>query len=108
MAVPTPDILERLGRLLEAGTLRVPLQNTYGLDQAGEGLRALGTAHTQGKLAISGNLSALRSGCSPGRCPFLSPGLRSLSWTNFRELRKGEVRRMILPRTWVNKGLTLA
>jgi hypothetical protein len=92
MAVPTPDILERLGRLLEAGTLRVPLQNTYGLDQAGEGLRALGTAHTQGKLAISGNLSALRSGCSPGRCPFLSPGLRSLSWTNFVELRKGEVR----------------
>jgi NADPH:quinone reductase-like Zn-dependent oxidoreductase len=52
MAVPTPDILERLGRLLEAGTLRVPLQNTYGLDQAGEGLRSLGTAHTQGKLAI--------------------------------------------------------
>jgi hypothetical protein len=86
MAVPTPDILERLGRLLEAGTLRVPLQNTYGLDQAGEGLRALDTAHTQGKFAISGNLSALRSGCSPGRCPFLSPGLRSSSWTNFREL----------------------
>jgi NADPH:quinone reductase len=50
--VPTPENLERLGRLLEAGTLRVPIQNTYGLDQAGEALGALGTAHTQGKLAI--------------------------------------------------------
>jgi len=52
MAVPSPENLERLGRLLEAGTLRVPIQNTYSLDQAGEALRALGTAHTQGKRAI--------------------------------------------------------
>jgi NADPH:quinone reductase len=52
MAVPTPENLERLGRLLEAGTLRAPIQSTYGLDQAGEALRALGTAHTQGKLSI--------------------------------------------------------
>ena len=52
MAVPTPENLERLGRLLEAGTLRAPIQSTYGLDQAGEALRALGTAHTQGKLGI--------------------------------------------------------
>jgi NADPH2:quinone reductase len=51
-AMPTPENLERLGRLLEAGTLRVPIQNTSGLDQAGEVLQALGTTHTQGKLAI--------------------------------------------------------
>jgi NADPH:quinone reductase len=52
MAVPSPENLERLGRLLENGTLRVPIQNTYGLDEAGEALRALGTGHTQGKRAI--------------------------------------------------------
>ena len=51
-AVPSPENLERLGRLLEEGTLRVPIQNTYSLDQAGEALQALGTAHTQGKRAI--------------------------------------------------------
>src|SRR5215210_2506526 len=28
----------------------------------------------------------------------------SLEGANFRELRKGEVRRIPLPRTWVNKG----
>ena len=34
-AMPTQDNLERLGRMLEAGTLKVPIQNTYSLDQAG-------------------------------------------------------------------------
>jgi NADPH:quinone reductase len=52
MAMPTQNNLERLGRLLEAGTLRVPIQDTYSLDQAGEALGALATAHTQGKHAI--------------------------------------------------------
>jgi NADPH:quinone reductase len=52
MAAPSPENLERLGQLLDAGTLRVPIQSTYGLDQAGEALRAFGTAHTQGKLGI--------------------------------------------------------
>jgi NADPH:quinone reductase len=51
-AMPSPDNLERLGRLMEEGIIRVPIQNTYGLDQAGEALRALGTEHTQGKRAI--------------------------------------------------------
>ena len=51
-AVPSPENLERLARLLEAGTLRVPIQQTYELEQAGEGLRALATEHTQGKRAI--------------------------------------------------------
>src|SRR5829696_8320488 len=52
MAMPTQDNLERLGSLLQAGTLRVPIQSTHSLDRAGEALRALGTAHTQGKRAI--------------------------------------------------------
>jgi NADPH:quinone reductase len=51
-AMPTQDNLERLGRMLEAGTLKVPIQNTHSLDQAGEALGALSTAHTQGKHAI--------------------------------------------------------
>jgi NADPH:quinone reductase-like Zn-dependent oxidoreductase len=52
MAVPTLENLERLGQLLDAGTVRIPIQGTYGLGQAGEALRAFGTAHTQGKLGI--------------------------------------------------------
>ena len=51
-AVPSPENLERLGRLLEDSTLRVPIQSTHSLDQAGEALRALGAEHTQGKRAI--------------------------------------------------------
>jgi NADPH:quinone reductase-like Zn-dependent oxidoreductase len=38
--------------LLDDGALRVPIQSTYGLDRAGEALRAFGTTHTQGKLGI--------------------------------------------------------
>jgi NADPH:quinone reductase len=52
MAMPTPEYLQRLAQLLEAGTLGVPIQQIYELDQAGEALQALGTAHTQGKRAI--------------------------------------------------------
>jgi NADPH2:quinone reductase len=51
-AVPSPENLQRLARLLEARTLWVPVQRTYELEQAGEGLRALATEHTQGKWAI--------------------------------------------------------
>src|SRR5215207_6670738 len=51
-AMPTPENLQRLARLLEAGTLRVPIQQTYELEQADEALHALATEHTQGKRAI--------------------------------------------------------
>jgi NADPH:quinone reductase len=51
-AVPTPENLQRLARLLEARTLWVPVRRTYELEQAGEALRALSTEHTQGKWAI--------------------------------------------------------
>ena len=53
MAIPSPENLERVAQLLDSGTLKVPVQDTYGLERAGEALQALGTSHTQGKLAIS-------------------------------------------------------
>ena len=52
MAAPTPENLQRLARLLSDGTLRVPVQETYELEQAPDALGALATSHTQGKLAI--------------------------------------------------------
>jgi NADPH:quinone reductase-like Zn-dependent oxidoreductase len=51
-AVPTPENLERLARLLDDGTLRVSIQRSFSLDQAGDALAALPATHTQGKLAI--------------------------------------------------------
>ncbi len=53
MASPSPENLELLAGLLDAGTLRVPIQRTYALEQAGEALVALSTTHTQGKLALT-------------------------------------------------------
>jgi NADPH:quinone reductase-like Zn-dependent oxidoreductase len=52
-ASPTTSKLERLGHLLDTGALRVPIQHTYPLEQAGTALEALASAHTQGKLAIT-------------------------------------------------------
>jgi NADPH2:quinone reductase len=52
MAAPTSENLGRLARLLEEGTLRVPIQSTYELAQAADALTALPTTHTQGKIAI--------------------------------------------------------
>jgi NADPH:quinone reductase-like Zn-dependent oxidoreductase len=52
MAAPTPENLERLARLLDDGTLRVPIQATHELAQATDALAALPTTHTRGKLAI--------------------------------------------------------
>jgi NADPH:quinone reductase-like Zn-dependent oxidoreductase len=53
MAGADPAVLERLGGLLADGTLQVPVQATYGLDQAPEALGQLAGTHTQGKLAIT-------------------------------------------------------
>ena len=53
MATPTTEKLERLTRLLDAGTLRVPIQHSYSLEPAGEALDALSTTHKHGKLAIT-------------------------------------------------------
>ena len=53
MAVGTTTNLERIAELLEAGSLRVHIQDTYPLERADEALRTLGSTHTQGKLAIT-------------------------------------------------------
>ena len=53
VAEPTPANLRRLAELLDAGTLRVPIQRSYRLEQAGEALQALPTSHTQGKLSLT-------------------------------------------------------
>ena len=52
-AVPSPANLERLARLLDAGSLSVPIRATYPLAQADQALKALTTQHTQGKLSIT-------------------------------------------------------
>jgi NADPH:quinone reductase-like Zn-dependent oxidoreductase len=44
--------IETLARLLEDAALRVPIQRTYGLNDAGTALVDLPSEHTQGKLAI--------------------------------------------------------
>ena len=53
MASGTTANLERLGGLVESGSLRVHVRQTYGLEQAGEALKSLASRHTQGKLAIA-------------------------------------------------------
>lgn len=45
--------LKRLAQLLADGSLRVPIQRTYDLDEAGKALSDLPGEHTQGKLSIS-------------------------------------------------------
>jgi NADPH:quinone reductase-like Zn-dependent oxidoreductase len=52
MAAPSPEILGRIAQQLADGTLKVPIQQTYDLVQAPDALHALGTTHTQGKLAL--------------------------------------------------------
>jgi NADPH:quinone reductase len=53
MAEPTPANLERLAALLDSGALRVSLEGSYSLEQAGGALEALSTTHTQGKLGLT-------------------------------------------------------
>jgi len=53
MAVPTVENLQRLARLLEAGTITISIQQSYALADAAGALEALATRHTQGKLAIT-------------------------------------------------------
>jgi NADPH2:quinone reductase len=53
MAAPDAAALDRLAQLLDAGALRVPIQASRGLEQAGEALKALATTHSVGKQAIT-------------------------------------------------------
>jgi NADPH:quinone reductase len=52
MAVPTPENLQRLAQLLDAGTLKVRIQHTYPLDHVAAAMNTLATTHTQGKIAL--------------------------------------------------------
>ena len=52
MASAHPEHLPRVGALLADGSLRIPIQATYELAQAGDALGALTGSHTQGKRAI--------------------------------------------------------
>src|SRR5215213_5903768 len=52
MAQPTTETLDRVAQLLDGGTLKVPVQETYPLERAADALQALAGTHTQGKLAI--------------------------------------------------------
>lgn len=53
MARPDVAALDRLGALLQTGSLRVPIHGSYGFEAAAEALAALPATHTQGKLALS-------------------------------------------------------
>jgi NADPH2:quinone reductase len=52
MAAPNTERLERLARLLQDGTVKVPTHQSYSLDQAAAAMRTLITTHTQGKIAL--------------------------------------------------------
>ena len=51
-AILNREGLDRVGQLLAAGTIKVPIQRTYDLAQAPEALGALGSGHTRGKIAL--------------------------------------------------------
>ena len=53
MAEPKPANLQRLAELLDAGTLRVPIERSYPFEQAGDALQALPATHTRGKLGLT-------------------------------------------------------
>jgi NADPH:quinone reductase-like Zn-dependent oxidoreductase len=52
MANPSRENLDRLAGMLDAGTLKVHVQDTFDLDGASDALQTLQTAHVQGKLSI--------------------------------------------------------
>lgn len=53
MAQPTPENLQRLSELLESLALRVSIQRSYTLEEAGEALQAFAARHTQGKVSLT-------------------------------------------------------
>jgi NADPH:quinone reductase len=55
MGSSDPGAVGRLAELLEAGHLRVPIQRTYALQDAGAALSDLTGSHTQGKIAVTMN-----------------------------------------------------
>lgn len=53
MAIPSSENLMRLAGLVDDGALRVPVQQTFSLEQAGEALAALAAGHKRGKIALA-------------------------------------------------------
>jgi NADPH:quinone reductase-like Zn-dependent oxidoreductase len=53
MAQPTPENLQRLAELLDSGTLRVHIQETHDLADAGDALQHLTSRHTQAKIGLT-------------------------------------------------------
>jgi NADPH2:quinone reductase len=53
MAQPTLENLQRLAELLDNRALRVPIQRSFTLEEAGEALQAFAATHTQGKLSLT-------------------------------------------------------
>ena len=53
VGTPDPALLRRLGELADSGELRVPVQRTFSLEEATEGLDAFQREHKHGKFAIS-------------------------------------------------------
>jgi NADPH2:quinone reductase len=53
MARSTPENLQRLAALIDDGTVRVPVQRTYPLEQAAAAMQAQQTRHLQGKLGLT-------------------------------------------------------
>ena len=53
MTVSTAANVRRVAELLDSGALRVPIQLSYGLEQAGEALEAFAESHRQGKLGVT-------------------------------------------------------
>jgi NADPH:quinone reductase len=53
MAEPTPANLRRLAALVDDGTLRVPVERSFPLAEAGAAMQALAGSHVRGKLGIA-------------------------------------------------------
>ena len=52
MATPTPHNLRRLTGLLDAGTLKVHIEQTFDINDAADALRTLAATHVRGKIGI--------------------------------------------------------
>jgi NADPH:quinone reductase-like Zn-dependent oxidoreductase len=52
LAAPTPENLHRLAELLEAGTLKVHIDQTFDIDHAADALQTLASGRVRGKIGI--------------------------------------------------------
>jgi NADPH:quinone reductase-like Zn-dependent oxidoreductase len=50
---PEHEHLEELGRMADAGMLRVPIAKAFGLDQVADAQRLVGEGHVRGKVVVT-------------------------------------------------------